>query len=90
MKKNVVYAVFALSENYDPRAYSSICQVEVELYGVCLANGVYKLVKEVRENGYKSQVVRLPLGSLLGEDELNVDAAYLEETLLLRTYGHWE
>ena len=83
MKKNVVYAVFSKSECYDTRPYSSICQVEVELYGVCLANGVYQLVTEVEENGCKSQVVRLP-GSLGDEP------AYVQETLLLKTYGHWE
>lgn len=86
-KKNFVYAVFARSETHDTRSYSSLCQVEVELYGVCLAKDVGLLVREVRENGYESQVVRLPLGSLLGDDQ---EPAYLNETLLLRTYGHWE
>ena len=86
MKKNV-YAVFSKYENHDTRPYSSICEVGVELYGLCLAEGVAQMVKEVRENGCESQVVKLPLGSLLGED---LTSAYLEETILHSTYGHWE
>ena len=36
-KENFVYAVFARSENYDTRSYSSLCEVEVE--GGAVAGG---------------------------------------------------
>lgn len=83
-----VYAIFALKEEHDPTPYSSICDVEVELYGISRAEGVAQMVREVRAKGFQSRVIRLPFGSLLGEDA--VSCAFIEETLLCETYGHWE
>ena len=82
------YAIFAKKEEHDPTPYSSICGVDLGFYAVCTAEGVAQAVKEVHEEGFQSQVVRLPVDVLLGEDPVRV--CYLEESLLSETYGHWE
>ena len=83
-----IYAIFAKKEEHDPTPYSSICGVDLEFYAVCTAEGVAQAVQEVHAHGFRSQVVRLPMNALLGEDPVRV--CYLEESLLSETYGHWE